>query len=114
MKEEDLELLEDEIEDEDLEDEDSEEEEESDGYSGFSVARGFAAGLIVGALLGAGIALLVAPDRGETIRKRLGTGLRDLGDDARGQLRDWHGDARREVGKQRRRLQRRLRKVRRR
>ena len=116
MRNDDLELEEDEIEegetDEELELEDD--AEELEGYGGMAVLRGFAAGLVVGALVGAGIAILVAPERGEVLRKRIGTGLRDIQEDARGQLEDWHDDARRELSKQRRKIKRRLRKARRR
>ncbi|MEO8295532.1 MAG: YtxH domain-containing protein [Gemmatimonadota bacterium] len=40
--------------------------------------RNFIAGLAVGAAIGAGIALLYAPDRGVTTRKRLGRRMRRL------------------------------------
>jgi hypothetical protein len=39
---------------------------------------GFVTGLVVGALLGAGIALLFAPDAGDVTRERLGRQLRDF------------------------------------
>ena len=42
--------------------------------------RNFMAGLAVGALLGAGIALLYAPDRGTNTRRRLGRRIRRLRD----------------------------------
>jgi hypothetical protein len=42
--------------------------------------RNFMAGLAVGALIGAGIALLYAPDRGTNTRKRLGRRIRQLRD----------------------------------
>ena len=106
-RDEELELLED---DEELEDEDFEDEEleEFDDYHGPSGVRGFLAGIWVGALVGAGVALLVAPDRGEVVRKRLGRSWRDFHEDARDQLEDWRGEASREVKKQRRRLRRKL------
>lgn len=114
MRDDDMELgeeIEEEEADNDLEVDD--EVEELEGGSGFAVVRGFAAGLVVGALVGAGIAILVAPERGDVLRKRIGSGLRDIHDDARGQLEDWRDDARRELSKQRRKLKRRLRKARR-
>ena len=40
--------------------------------------RNFIAGLAVGALIGAGIALLYAPDRGVQTRRRLGRRLKQL------------------------------------
>ena len=66
------------------------------------------------AVLGAGVAILLAPERGEVLRRRLGRNIRHLQGDALDQLDDWRGDARREVQKQRKRLQRRLRRGRRR
>ena len=42
--------------------------------------RNFLAGLAVGALLGAGVALLFAPDRGVNTRRRLGRRIRKLRD----------------------------------
>ena len=98
------------LDDEEFEDEDLEEHDEFDGLMGL---RGFAAGLVIGALLGAGIAFLIAPERGEVVRKRLTRGFRDIHDDARDQLDDWRGEARRELGRQRRKIKRQLRRVRR-
>jgi hypothetical protein len=111
-RDEELELVEDEeeLEDEDLDDEDLDDFED---YPTTLGVRGFLAGVLVGAVVGAGAALLLAPDRGEVVRKRIGRTWRDLQDDARDQLDDWRGEARREVKKQRRRLRRRLNKVRR-
>jgi gas vesicle protein len=42
--------------------------------------RNFLAGLALGALLGAGVALLFAPDRGVNTRRRLGRRLRQFRD----------------------------------
>jgi hypothetical protein len=111
-RDEELELVEDEeeLDDEDLDDEDLDEFED---YPTTLGVRGFLAGVLVGAVVGAGAALLLAPDRGAVVRKRIGRTWRDLQDDARDQLDDWRGEARREVKKQRRRLRRRLNKVRR-
>ncbi len=106
---EELELVED---DENDEEDDLEEAEvdELDGYGGMAVVRGFTAGLVLGAIVGAGLALLVAPDRGDVVRQRIKRSLRGVQDDARDRLDDWRGEARRELKKQRRRLQRRLRR----
>jgi hypothetical protein len=111
-RDEELELVEedDDLEDEDLEDEELEEFDEHPLSTGI---RGFVAGVLIGALVGAGVTLLVAPDRGETVRKRIGRNLREFQDDARDHLDDWRGEARREVKKQRRRLRRRLNRSRR-
>jgi len=109
-RDEDRELVDEDLDDEEFEDEDLEEYGEFDGWMGL---RGFAAGLVVGALVGAGIAFLIAPERGEVMRRRLTRGIRDIQDDARDQLDDWRGDARRELGRQRRKIKRQLRRVRR-
>ena len=53
--------------------------------------RNFFAGLAVGALLGAGVALLFAPDRGANTRRRLGRQLlrwKDKGGDSVADLKD--------------------------
>jgi hypothetical protein len=42
---------------------------------------GFAAGVVFGALLGAGIALMFAPERGDRTRRRLGRRLARLRED---------------------------------
>ncbi|UCG87053.1 MAG: YtxH domain-containing protein [Gemmatimonadota bacterium] len=102
-------LVEEDLEDEEFDDEDLEEYDEFEGLIGL---RGFAAGLVIGALLGAGVALLIAPERGEVVRKRITRGIREIHDEARDQLGDWRGEARRELGKQRRKIKRQLRRVR--
>jgi gas vesicle protein len=66
---------------------------------------GFMAGILFGAFLGAGLALLLAPERGEKIRDRLKRRMRSLGDDARSGI-DRAGSATR---KELRRRQRRIR-----
>jgi gas vesicle protein len=48
--------------------------------------RGFAAGLLLGAVLGAGIALLLAPDRGSRTRRELTRRLRRRRPGLRGRL----------------------------
>jgi gas vesicle protein len=45
--------------------------------------RTFAAGLMIGALVGAGVALLLAPQSGEETRRALARRARRLADDAR-------------------------------
>jgi gas vesicle protein len=79
---------------------------ESDGASGII---GFIGGLLLGTLIGAGVALLVAPERGDVTRRRLRTKIRDAGDEAKEHLEDWRDDAERELRRHRRKLQRRLR-----
>jgi gas vesicle protein len=66
---------------------------------------GFMAGILFGAFLGAGFALLLAPERGEKIRGRLKRRMRSLRDDARDGI-DRAGNATR---KELRRRQRRIR-----
>ncbi len=96
----------------DDDDRDEEEEEIVDEYveaEGTSGIVGFVCGLFLGALIGAGVALLVAPERGDVTRRRIRKRVRDVGEDAREQLDGWRGDAERELRKHRRKLQRRLR-----
>ncbi len=50
------------------------------------VSVGFAVGLTFGVMIGAGLALLFAPERGDKTRGRLRRRLRDLGEDAKGEL----------------------------
>ena len=71
-------------------------------------AAAFGAGLMLGAILGAGIALLVAPQRGEKTRGQISRRLRALRDDAADHIGEWREDARHEVRRQRRRLRRKL------
>jgi gas vesicle protein len=54
-----------------------------DRESGNSGVRTFAAGLLIGALVGAGIALLVAPSSGEETRRMIARRARRLAADAR-------------------------------
>jgi hypothetical protein len=113
-RDEEMELVDEDLEDEDLDDEELDDEDlEGDLYQSMAGLRGFAIGLVVGGLVGAGVALLMAPERGEVVRRRITKGIRDIHEDARDQLEDWSGEARREVGIQRRRMKRRLRRVRR-
>ena len=71
---------------------------------------GFATGIIVGALVGAGVMLLSAPDRGEVTRRRIGRRFRDIQEDARGHIEDMGEEAGHQIQRQRRRLKRRLRR----
>ncbi len=100
-REDDLELVEG-----DVEDDEFDEDEELVEVGTLAGARGFAAGLVLGALVGAGLALVIAPQRGEVLRQRVKRGLRDIHEDAREQLDDWRGQARRQLRSQRRRLRR--------
>lgn len=103
-RERDIDLVEDEVEDE-LEDDELAELVEEDGAV---AAVGFFTGLLIGAFLGAGIALVLAPDRGEVTRQRIKRRLHDLTEDARDRFEEVRDDAGRELRVQRRRLRRRL------
>ena len=66
---------------------------------------GFAMGVVFGALLGAGFALLYAPDRGDRTRRELKRRINRLREDAEEGL-DRAGErARRELGRRRRRIE---------
>jgi len=54
-----------------------------DAEGGSGKARTFAAGLILGALVGAGLALLLAPQSGAETRRELGRRARRLADETR-------------------------------
>ncbi|MGD8726346.1 MAG: YtxH domain-containing protein [Gemmatimonadales bacterium] len=101
----DLDLLE---ENEEQYDEDELEELEDVGAARGVV--GFIGGLMLGALIGAGVALLLAPERGYVTRRRIRTRLEDARDDAKDQLDDWRGSAEREIKRGRRRIERKLRR----
>jgi gas vesicle protein len=65
---------------------------------------GFSAGLLLGVVIGASIALLFAPERGEKTRGRLRRRVRSLGDDAREGLDRAGSRTRRELLRRKRRL----------
>ncbi len=88
-----------------------EEQEELEGleeHEGASGIVGFIGGLLVGALIGAGVAFLIAPERGDVTRRRLGARIRDVSDDAREHFEDWRDGAERELRRRQRQLRRRL------
>ena len=58
-------------------------EDRMDRKGGNGGVRTFAAGLLIGALVGAGIALLVAPSSGEETRRMISRRARRLAADAR-------------------------------
>ena len=73
--------------------------------AGSSGIAGFAVGVVFGALLGAGLALLYAPDRGEKTRRQLKRRLHRLREEA-GEGFDRAGTrARKELSRRRRRLE---------
>lgn len=69
---------------------------------------GFAAGLLVGVLLGAGIALLYAPEKGDTVRRKLGKRARKFADATRDAVEDATEEVRDEVARRRREIARNL------
>jgi gas vesicle protein len=85
---------------EELEDEEEFLEEEAQHWVGV----GFAAGILLGAALGAGVAVLFAPDKGSRTRRRLGQRMRDLRENAEERIDDAREDAGRTLTRQRRRI----------
>ncbi len=78
------------------------------GAEGATGMLGFVGGLVLGALIGAGIALLVAPQRGRSLRRKLARRIRDAGEEIRDDFEGLTDAARRSVARRRRRLRRRL------
>jgi len=69
------------------------------------VRRGFAAGIVIGVVLGAGLALLFAPERGETTRRQLRRRLARLREDAEAGLERAGKRTRRELARRRRQIE---------
>lgn len=107
LEENDEELLEEARDDEDISEDEIEDLVTGDRASKLGF---FAAGLIMGAVVGACAVWLTAPARGEITRRRMKRRLRDIRDDARDHIDDWRDDARRGLVRQRRRTRRRLRR----
>lgn len=101
------ELPDDEMEDEELAEDEVEDLETRSGASGIGL---FAAGLLIGALVGAGAIWLTAPARGDITRRRMKRRLKDFREEARDHVDDWREDARRGLARQRRRIRRRIRR----
>ncbi|MBE0591626.1 MAG: YtxH domain-containing protein [Gemmatimonadales bacterium] len=99
-REKDLDLVEDEAPDDEL-------EEIVEAEGAISIV-GFLSGLVLGALAGAGIALLLAPERGDVTRRRIRRKFRDVSTDAREQFDDWKDDAGRELKRRQRQVRKRL------
>jgi gas vesicle protein len=72
---------------------------------------GFAAGLLFGVVLGAGLALLFAPEQGQKTRGRLRRGMRSLGEEAREGIDRAGARTRKELLRQKRRLRAELERV---
>jgi hypothetical protein len=100
---------EDEVDELDLdEDELAEDEALETGPRRGGSAMGFLAGLVVGALVGAGAALLAAPERGEVTRSRLRRRMRRVRDDTVDRVGEIRDDAERGIRRARRRVRRKL------
>lgn len=69
---------------------------------------GFLVGFVLGALVGAGTALLLAPARGEVTRRRIGRRIRRLREGAADRIGDVRDSAERELRRVRRRVRRHL------
>jgi hypothetical protein len=99
--------------DEQLDEPEDEEIEEIEGDgdepSGSHGALGFFGGLVLGILLGAGTALLLAPERGTQVRRRIGRRVRRLRRDAEEKVGEIRDNAEHEFKRARRRLRRRTR-----
>lgn len=72
---------------------------------------GFLIGLMVGAVVGAGAALLLAPESGEETRGRLARMARDAKTDVEDQVEEWSGQARRQLARRRKRVRRAMRRA---
>jgi gas vesicle protein len=88
----------------------------SDGASelteGSRRPTGFSAGILLGVVLGATIALLFAPERGQKTRGRLRRRVQSLGDDAREGIDRAGSRTRKELLRRKRRLRAELERVR--
>ncbi len=74
---------------------------ESGGRSG---TLSFMAGMVLGALVGAGVALLVAPERGAVTRKRLKKFVSKMQHDAKDKMGDWRDEVKTELKRRRRQI----------
>ena len=84
------------------EDEERSEEPEPEAGDGRPGWAGFVGGLVVGALIGAGVALLVVPASGRSLRRQLAKRLRRAREDVRGEWDDLKEAARRRLARRRR------------
>jgi len=73
---------------------------------------GFSAGILLGVMIGAGIALLFAPEPGQKTRSRLRKRVRSLGEDARDEIDRAGSRTRKELLRRKRRLRAELERVR--
>lgn len=84
----------------------------SDAADGSRRPSGFTAGILLGVIIGASIAILFAPERGEKTRGRLRRRVRSLSDDAREGLDRAGNRTRKELLRRKRRLRDELERVR--
>lgn len=97
--------------DEDVEQQDAEsadDEELEFGARSGGTGVAFLVGVIVGALVGAGTALLLAPERGEVTRGRIRRRMRRVRNEAAERVGELRDDAERELRRARRRVRRHL------
>lgn len=97
--------------DEELQDQDEDELDEGDEVvettesgGGRSGTLSFMAGMVLGALVGAGVALLMAPERGSVTRRRLKKFVSRIRNDAKEQMDDWRDDVKAELKRRRRQI----------
>ncbi len=89
---------------EDLDEGDEVVETTETGNTGRSGTLSFMAGMVLGALVGAGVALLVAPERGAVTRRRLKKFVGRLSADAKEKAEDWRDDVKAELKRRRRQI----------
>jgi hypothetical protein len=95
--------------DEQIEEPDDDEIEDDDEVEDLIGARGglgFLAGVVLGVLLGAGTALLLAPESGDVVRGRISRRVRRLRRDAEERMDDLRDDAEHGLRRARRKLRR--------
>jgi gas vesicle protein len=92
------------LEDQDELDEGDELVETTESGGGRSGTLSFMAGMVLGALVGAGVALLVAPERGAVTRRRLKKFVGRLSSDAKERAEDWRDDVKAELKRRRRQI----------
>jgi len=85
-----------------------EEDLDDGGGGGGRSGVGFVVGLVLGALVGAGTALLLAPERGEVTRRRIGRRVRRFRQGAAERMEDVRDSAERELRRAKRRVRRHL------
>lgn len=77
---------------------------EANGGGRRSGTLSFIAGMVLGGLMGAGIALLVAPERGAVTRRRLKKLVGQMRHDAKERVADWRDDVKAELKRRRRQI----------